>query len=81
MNNKKYLDKVLDFYVRNTKIDFNNRTIFTPFIDKIKFETYVFGDIMFGYYGEKYFGLTKDEVDNLWRKYTSIVKEKINNGE
>ena len=48
MKSNKYLDKVLDFYVRNTKIDFGSRTIFTPFIDKIKFEAYMFGDLMFG---------------------------------
>ncbi len=80
MENKKYLDKVLDFYVRNTIIDFDDSTIYTPFIDKIKFASYAFGDLMFGYYGEKHFGLTEDEIDYLWRKYTSIIKEKINNG-
>ncbi len=77
MENKEYLDKVLDFYVRNTNIDFDNRIILTPFIDKIKFETYIFGDLMFGYYSEKHFGLTEDEIKYLWRRYISIVKEKI----
>ena len=81
IENNKYLDMVLDFYVRNTKIDFDNRTIFTPFIDKIKFESYMFGDLMFGYYSEKHFGLTEDEIEYLWKVYRNIIKGKIEDEE
>jgi hypothetical protein len=78
MESNKYLDKVLDFYVRNTKIDFDDSIILTPFIDKVNFETYPFGDLMFGYHSQKHFGLTDDEIKYLWAKYLPIVKEKIN---
>jgi hypothetical protein len=37
----------------------------------------MFGDLMFGYYSEKHFGLTEDEIKYLWRRYISIVKESV----
>lgn len=79
-SNKRYLDNVLDYYIKGTKVDHDNRTFYPPFIDRLRFETYIFGDLMFHYYSEKNFGLTKKESEHLWRKYLYWLREKMGDG-
>ena len=79
MENKKYLDKVLDHLVRGTKIDYNNtpdRMIDFQWIpSSLSFSS-------FSFYCKNTFGLTDDEIEYVWNEYRSIILDKIkNNGQ
>ena len=83
MENKRYLDKVIDHLVRSTKIDYVNNLISPPFSSSFKFFVTYFSlpySAFFSSYCENTFGLTNDEIEYVWEEYRSIIKDKINNG-
>ena len=92
MKDKKYLDKVLGYMVKGTKIDYENKEVNTPF------SLYLFTfslnplnlifppptsilslHLSFSSYCRNYFGLTKDEIRYIWKEYRNIIKDKIEN--
>lgn len=82
MENKKYLDKVVEFLVRDTDIYYEDRTIGidsywgNDSIDEWKYEDY---NYILDYCVVTY-GLTEDEVKYVWKKYRTIIKDKIKDG-
>ena len=79
-NQKKYLDKVIEFLVRGTKIDYDMGRIYTPYEER----HYYIGSLPYGpsvdfeKYCKNVYGLTEEEVDYVWEQYRSIIKDKIN---
>ena len=80
MENKKYIDKVLDHLVKGTKIDNNNNITSLPFFTPYFFLTSS-PSFFFSSYCRNTFGLTKDEISYVWKEYTEIIKEKIESGQ
>ena len=81
MNNKKYLDKVLDHLVRSTKIDYEKERIYYPFSPLHSYHLLFLPPSPFiTNYCKNHFGLTKEEIDYVWNEYRSIILDKIKNG-
>ena len=87
MNNKQniYLDKVIEYLLRDTKIYYD--------IDKIKFPFYPSPSsfysfplftfslfLLFSSYSKEVYGLTDEEMEYVWIEYKSIIRYKIENG-
>jgi hypothetical protein len=89
-NKKRYLDKVVDFLVEDTKVDHENRMIFFPFTYKrslrqgsnnltpfhrLLFETYIpIGGFM--EYIDESFGITSEEgIVYVWETYKVIMRD------
>jgi len=82
---KKYLDKVLDQLVSETKIDYNERTIFLPFsFSPFSYSCYSLQLLLlfspFSKHCKEVYGLNKQEIEYVWEEYREIIKDKINNG-
>ncbi len=90
MKDKKYLDKVLGYMVKGTKIDYENKEVNTPFstssnslfspISLLPFPIPYSALASFSSYCRNYFGLTKDEIRYIWKEYKNIINDKIENG-
>ena len=91
MDNKKYLDKVVGYIVRGTKINYEYNSIAFPFTSLSissttppfhSFRYYLrFPSETFNSHCRNTFGLTEEEIDYVWKEYKRIIKEKIDNGE
>jgi len=93
MKDKKYLDKVLGYMVRSTKINYDGKRVYVPFSPLCLFvfpnpsfpllspDHYLstFYD-EFSSYCENTFGLTKEEMEYVWKEYVDIINDKIENG-
>jgi len=78
MENNKYLDKILEHLVIGTKIDYNYNKIFsTPFNHNVYPSNYL---SPLRNYCKNQFGLTEEEIEYVWVKYTRIILDKIANG-
>ena len=89
-----YLDKVIEFLVRDTKIDFKNEKITTPFhlppllsslpqllvLFPFLLSLYSLPHSPFSSYCKEVYGLTDQEIEYVWKEYKSIIKIKIENG-
>jgi hypothetical protein len=76
---KKYLHRVIDRIVYETRIDFNERTIYAPFNDTPWDNLYAQYFIKeFNDHCEDVYGLTDDEMRYVRYKYRDIIEEKIN---
>ena len=86
-NQNIYLDKVIEYLVRDTKIDYENEKISTPFF---RFSHFTFFDIRhfflsllsphyFTSYCKVVYGLTDQEIEYVWKEYKEIIKDKITN--
>ena len=83
-----YLDKVIEFLLRDTNIDYKNEKITTPY------NTFNFSHLLLSpsfslssltfYFLSSYckvtYGLTDQEIEYVWKEYKSIIKIKIENG-
>ena len=78
-NKEKYLDKIVQFMVDDTFIDYDREEIRLPFF-LISFfffpKPFVFRP--FSNYVKDTYGLTGEEIIYVWEKYKSIVDDKIN---
>lgn len=89
-NQKIYLDKVIEFIVRDTKIDYDKRGTkfpwdppsslpfsFQPFyrFPPTHFSFFLF----FSEYCKKVYGLTDLEIEYVWKEYKDIILDKITN--
>lgn len=82
---KRYLDKVIEHLLRDTKIDYEKKEIryfFSRRLDSVLHglpSLYAFSD--FSDYCKNMFGLTEDEIDYVWYGWYDIMLDKINNGQ
>jgi len=93
MENKKYLDKVIGYLVRGTKIDYEKKIVSTPSLSfpfsllfsllPPLFLRQIFYRFFFSFssYCKNTFGLTEEEIDYVWNEYREIIKNKIENDE
>ena len=93
MENKKYLDKVIEHLVRGTKINYDEEEIEYPFTlpPDLSFLTLSFSHYslhslhsplshIFSIYCVNKFGLTDDEIKYAWEEYRDIILDKIEDG-
>ncbi len=85
MDNKKYLDKVLNHLVRGTKInDGEHGEVYPPYSvnlpPPISVTTFIIATTEFSRYCKNQFGLTQKEIKHLWPKYVRIILNKIRDG-
>ena len=85
--NKKFLDKVVDQIVSETRIDYNelSPTLYTPFPYPpliISFSTFPprFLFSSFTNHCRDVYGLNDGEIIYVWKKYVNSIKDKIKNG-
>ena len=90
MENKQrnYLDKVIEYLVRDTKINYKNEKITTPFLHPPFL--YLSYHLLHPYsprpfspftsYCKEIYGLTDQEIKYVWKEYTDIIKDKVENG-
>ena len=89
MDNKKYLDKVIGSLVRGTKIDYEEKRIHFPFFFPPPFLSHLSRFLpsyshlipLFSKYCKDTFGLTKEEIDYVWKEYKYIITDKISKRE
>ncbi len=87
MDNKKYIDKVLDHLVKGTKIDYENQNLVSPFLSLFIYTSpsspfFPYSPFLsFSKYCKNTFGLTEDEIKYVWNEYKKIIVEKIEDGE
>ena len=87
MDSKKYLDKVLGYLVKGTKIDYDKGEIIFPFTTnstyRINHLPHLLSFLLFPFieYCIRSFGLTPDEVDYIFKQYKEIILNKIKNGQ
>lgn len=84
---KKYLDRIVIILVRETKIDYDREEIYFPtaphrpsivWILPSSF-TYSYSSDSFFDYCENMFGLTKEEIEYVFKQYKDIIKDKLEN--
>ena len=92
MDDKKYLDKVLDYIISRTKIDYDNNLISTPFFlpppssfsffisffSSLSIHSSLYFPSFFSDYCKRFYGLTEDEIEYVWEEYKKIILDKIN---
>ena len=82
-----YLDKVVEQIVRETRIDRDERKIYTPFnyihrgVMELSIWNYSHLDLDFPpHYFEEHledvYGLNEDEIDYVWTNYQRIIRDK-----
>ena len=82
---KRYLDKVIEHLLRDTKIDYEKKEISYFFSCRLHSvlhglpSLYSFPD--FSNFCKNTFGLTEEEIIYVWEIYINIIKNKIENGE
>jgi hypothetical protein len=82
---KKFLDKVVDQIVSETRIDYDKERLYTPFRPSLFFSfppvsfrfPYSFS---FSYHCEEIYSLNEQEIEYVWNEYKHIIIDKINNG-
>ncbi len=80
--NKKFLNKVADRLVKETRIDFTRGSVRTPFLPR--FTTSLFFLLppppfspFFSEHCENIYGLNNEETDYVWKEYKDIIDNKI----
>jgi len=81
-NQRIYLDKVVEFLIRDTRIDYRTNEIKFPFDESIfSYDNYFFNmnhfSSTFSRYVTNTYGLTMDEDDYVWDTYKDIILDKI----
>ena len=87
---KRFLDKILNWFVDDTVIDRENRTWFPSFLDNLDLFDYylnptdisrlsLFPIVRFYDYCRKTYDLSVEEIEYLWSKYSTIILDKFNN--
>ena len=91
-NQNTYLDKVVEFLVRDTKIEYDEGRVYLPFplppsffvplsILRISptsfFSSSPFSFSLFSKYCKVTYGLTDLEIEYVWNQYKNIILDKI----
>jgi len=84
MENKKYIDKVIEHLVRGTKINYENGIIYLPHFPSLyilfsSLPLFFYHSYSFSEYCKNTFGLTDDEIKYVWKQYREIILSKIEN--
>ena len=85
MENNIYLDKVIEYIVRDTKIDYDKDEIQFPFFySRFLMSRFSIFSLsvrlkLFSEYCKEVYGLTEDEVKYVWNQYKDIILDKITN--
>jgi hypothetical protein len=81
---KEFLNKVIDQIVSETDIDYKNEKVNVPFHPFKLFPTFFILHILifivissFSDHCKDVYSLNKEEVEYVWDKYKSIIKDKI----
>ena len=82
----KFLDKVLGQIVRETRMDYDEGRLYTPFspssstpvLSSLPF--YFPHFLPFSQHCEEVYGLNIEEIVYVWKQYKEIILDKINNG-
>lgn len=86
MENKKYLDKIIEHLVRGTKMNYEKGEIILPFTTSatpfglsafLYFYRSTSFSLPFVKYCNRQFGLTEEEIKYVYYKYVNIIEEKI----
>ena len=67
---KRFLNKVLDQIVSETRIDYVKERVNVPFLLPFPFFDHC----------ESVYGLNEEETRYVWNEYVQTIKDKINNG-
>ena len=89
MNDKKYIDKIIKYFVSRTKIDYDKEEIIFPFTTSATPFGHSFSKSFhpfylifpFAKYCDRQFGLTEDETEYVYMVYMETLKDKIEDGE
>ena len=83
MENRKYLDKVVDHLLRGTKIDYEKEVVYLDYINSYPpflfppsftlFFSFVRSPFLVSSYCKNTFGLTEDEMEYVWEEYRNIM--------
>ena len=84
---KKFLNKVIDQIVRETRIDYEKGEIEFPFFSSSSPSSLFFSFFLssisppapFSKHCKNVYGLNDDEIEYVWKVYEHIVKDKIKN--
>jgi len=80
-NQNTYLDKVVEFIVRDTKIDYDQKRIQYPFFPSSHFPISSIYPLLllspFSKYCKNVYGLTNQEIEYVWKEYRTIILDKI----
>ena len=77
---KKYLDKVVGQIVRETRMDYDERWLYTPFRLPVQFINIYFPfspTFHFSQHCKEVYGLNIEEIDYVWEEYKHIIIDKI----
>lgn len=93
MDNKRYLDKVVEYMVNSTILDYEKKIITFPFslfsspsfyssLSSLLPSSFSFSvpTYSFEIYCKNTFGLTEEEIEYVFKRYRDIIKDKIENG-
>ena len=78
MDNK-FLHKVVDQIVSETRIDYGRKVIETPF-RSYPFSIFLLLVVvprLFSIHCKEVYGLNGDEIEYVWKEYIQIIKDKI----
>ena len=88
MNNK-FLNKVADRLVKETRIDFTRGRVYPPYIHSLPSQIYYFPlyrsssffssypSPLFSEHCENVYALNNEEMDYVWKEYGNIIDNKI----
>ena len=82
MENNIFLDKVVEFIVKDTKIDYDKGRVHLSF-SPLSFPSFSLPSPLFSSfsrYCKNVYGLTDKEIEYVWKEFLSVIKNKINNG-
>ena len=88
MNRDVYLDKVVQYLVEDTMIDWRKKQFILPFFPVVShpFSTFfsfrptTTTDSSYYRYFRDTYGLTKEETDYVWSRYRNVMVNKFENG-
>jgi len=80
----KFLDKVVDQIVSETRIDYVKERVNVPFLLPFIFFLFILpssisSPLSFFEHCESVYGLNYDETEYVWKEYKEIIKDKIEN--
>ena len=76
---KRFLNKVLDQIISETRIDYDRKEIVTP-LHPIPFSfpfSYLPSSLSFSRHCKNVYGLNEQEIEYVWKEYKDIIKDKI----
>lgn len=77
---KNYLGKVVDQIVRETRIDYDEGSLYTPFtLFAIPSLLHPHFSSLFSQHCKEVYGLNEDEIDYVWRGYKVVIRDKRDN--